>query len=292
MMLLKTPLLGRYQKKNRNFCIFKLYNQLMIHFFRKIRHQLLSTKSIKKYILYALGEIILVMFGILLALQFNNWNQENENTKKEEIYLINVVEDIEYQKGALKEQIIDYEYSISVANKLLKDYNRLKSFTKIDSLNNKLNVLTFAHSFPNTNNTYQELVSSGQQSLIQEKELSLELIDFYLFCEDNFIEVKNNNDNLYYKEVYPVLNRLSQNNIFLEDDDEEIVNNKTVNQYLITELDKPKNILALLNAIKTQRIIQTIHLEIAKETLEGGKELTTEIDKYLGLTFEDVNHYD
>ena len=264
----------------------------MIHIFRKIRHRLLSDNSFRKYVLYAIGEIALVMIGILLALQFNNWNQESENTKKEELYLINVVEDTEYQKGALKEQIIDYEYSISVANKLLKDFNKLKSFTKIDSLNNKLNVLTFAHSFPNTNNTYQELVSSGQQSLIQEKELSLELIDFYLFCEDNFIEVKNNNDNLYYKEVYPVLNRLSQNNIFLEDDDEEIVNNKTVNQYLITELDKPKNILALLNAIKTQRIIQTIHLEIAKETLEGGKELTTEIDKYLGLTFEDVNHYD
>ena len=267
----------------------------MIHIFRKIRHRLLSDNSFRKYVLYAIGEIALVMIGILLALQFNNWNQDSENTKKEELYLINVVEDTEYQKGALKEQIIDYEYSISVANKLLKDYNRLKSFTKIDSLNNKLNVLTFAHSFPNTNNTYQELVSSGQLSLIKDKELSLELIDFYLFCEDNFIEVKKNNDNLYFKEVYPVLNKLSQYNLSFEKlNNEEIMinNNEIINEYLNIELDKPANILALLNAIKIQTTIQKIHLAIAKETLEGGIQLTAVIDKYLGLTFDDVNHYD
>ncbi|TMM28718.1 hypothetical protein FDT66_12455 [Polaribacter aestuariivivens] len=267
----------------------------MIHIFRKVRHHLIHNNKFKKYALYALGEIALVMIGILLALQFNNWNQEKENTKKEEWYLINVVEDIEYQKGALKDQIKDYEYSINVANKLLNDYNRLKSFIKIDSLNEKLNILTFTHNFPNTNNTYQELVSSGQQSLIKNKELSLELIDFYLFCEDNFIEVKNNNDNLYFKEVYPILNTLSQNNrSFDEFSKQEITidNDIIINDYLKEELQKPANILALLNALKTQTTIQKIHLDIAKETLEGGIGLTAIIDKYLGLTYEDVNHYD
>jgi hypothetical protein len=267
----------------------------MIHLFRKIRHQLITDNRLVKYLFYAFGEITLVMIGILLALQFNNWNQESENTKKEEWYLINVVEDTEYQKGALKEQIIDYEYSIRIANNLLKDYNKLKSFTKIDSLNDKLNELAFAHSFPNTNNTYQELVSSGQLSLINDKELSLELIDFYLFCEDNFIEVKKNNDNLYFKEVYPILNKLSQITLsFDELNHEEIMinNNEIINEYLNIELDKPANILALLNAIKTQTTIQKIHLAIAKETLEGGIQLTAVIDKYLGLTFDDVNHYD
>lgn len=266
----------------------------MIHLFRKTRQLLLNDKRFKKYVLYASGEIILVVVGILLALQFNNWNIQKENTKKEEWYLINVVEDIEYQKGTLKDQITDYKYSLTVCNKLLKDFKKLQSFTKIDSLNDKLNSLTFTYNFPNTNNTYQELVSSGQQSLIKDKDLSLELIDFYLFCEDNFIEVKNNNDNVYYKEVYPILNKLSQNNNLLEDDnsDKEPINNVFINNYLKSELEKPANTLALHNALKTQSMIQTIHLAIAEETLEGGIELTAVIDKYLGLTFEDVNHYD
>ncbi|SKB88672.1 DUF6090 family protein, partial [Maribacter arcticus] len=53
----------------------------MIKFFRKIRQQLLTENKFSKYLLYAIGEIVLVMVGILLALQVNNWN---ELRKKEE----------------------------------------------------------------------------------------------------------------------------------------------------------------------------------------------------------------
>jgi len=47
----------------------------MLKFFRNIRQNLLSENKIGKYLLYALGEILLVMIGILLALQVNNWNE-------------------------------------------------------------------------------------------------------------------------------------------------------------------------------------------------------------------------
>ena len=53
----------------------------MIKFFRKIRQRLLTENKFSKYLLYAIGEIVLVMVGILLALQVNNWN---ELKKKEE----------------------------------------------------------------------------------------------------------------------------------------------------------------------------------------------------------------
>ncbi|MGK0414390.1 MAG: hypothetical protein ACJA1B_002614 [Polaribacter sp.] len=268
----------------------------MIHLFRKIRLQLIRDNGLHKYLLYAVGEVVLVVVGIALALQFNNWNIENENSKKEEWYLINVAEDVEYQRAELVDLIANYKYSIAVSKSLLKDFNRFNSFAKIDSLNEKLNALTFADNFPNINNTYQELVSSGQQTLIKEKELSLELIDFYLFCEDNFLDVKNNNDNIYYKEVYPVLNKLSQIYVTFKDlneDEESAINNINVlNSYLTSELEKPANILALLNAIKTQTMILVAHLELAEETLIGGKELVVQIDEYLGLTADMVNHYD
>jgi len=50
----------------------------MIRLFRKIRNQLLSEKSYSIYMLYAAGEIVLVMVGILLALQIDNWNENNK----------------------------------------------------------------------------------------------------------------------------------------------------------------------------------------------------------------------
>jgi len=55
----------------------------MIKFFRIIRQNLLSQNKFSKYLLYAFGEIILVMIGILLAIQANQWNQERVQEKLE-----------------------------------------------------------------------------------------------------------------------------------------------------------------------------------------------------------------
>ncbi|MGB5318748.1 DUF6090 family protein [Eudoraea sp.] len=52
----------------------------MIKFFRRIRQQLLKENNLSKYLLYAIGEIVLVVIGILIALQINNWNQENKES--------------------------------------------------------------------------------------------------------------------------------------------------------------------------------------------------------------------
>jgi hypothetical protein len=55
----------------------------MIKFFRRIRQRLLSENRLGKYLLYAIGEIVLVMIGILLALQVNNWNEERKREAQE-----------------------------------------------------------------------------------------------------------------------------------------------------------------------------------------------------------------
>ena len=64
----------------------------MIHFFRRIRQGLLSKDRFSKYLLYAIGEIVLVMIGILLAIQANQWRQDREQDKLE-IKLLNEVQD-------------------------------------------------------------------------------------------------------------------------------------------------------------------------------------------------------
>ena len=66
----------------------------MIKFFRKIRQRLLTENKFSKYLLYAIGEIALVMIGILLALQVNNWNSNNQESKTLNGYLNNIVKNI------------------------------------------------------------------------------------------------------------------------------------------------------------------------------------------------------
>ena len=62
----------------------------MINFFKKIRKKLLSKNKFSSYIIYAVGEIILVVVGILIALQINNWN-ENRKQRLHEIELVKLL---------------------------------------------------------------------------------------------------------------------------------------------------------------------------------------------------------
>ncbi|WP_179345955.1 DUF6090 family protein [Winogradskyella ursingii] len=71
----------------------------MIKFFRKIRQNSLSENKTRKYLKYAIGEIILVVIGILIALQINNWNQSIKDKKSLNEYLVKIkthtMEDLE-----------------------------------------------------------------------------------------------------------------------------------------------------------------------------------------------------
>jgi hypothetical protein len=63
----------------------------MLRFFRQVRQRLLTDNKFSKYLLYAVGEILLVVIGILIAIQVDNWNQERENTEKVKAILFDVM---------------------------------------------------------------------------------------------------------------------------------------------------------------------------------------------------------
>ena len=108
----------------------------MINFFRKIRKQLADQNKPLKYFRYAVGEIVLVMIGILLALQVNNWNEERKDQRELRNILQSIVadmkEDVDLMKWANEELKKDNEKIKSFLN--LHDYS---GFTR-DSLEQSL----------------------------------------------------------------------------------------------------------------------------------------------------------
>jgi len=90
----------------------------MIKFFRKIRYNLMEQNKTGKYLKYALGEILLVMIGILLALQVNNWNQERKNFEKEKYYLKSIKSSIQLSQEEFNRVINDAELISSSADTL------------------------------------------------------------------------------------------------------------------------------------------------------------------------------
>ena len=77
----------------------------MIHFFRNIRHNLLEKNNFRKYLTYTIGEVIIVIIGILIAIQINNWNEDRKD-RKDELYYISKIKSIGWEpKTGLKEGI-------------------------------------------------------------------------------------------------------------------------------------------------------------------------------------------
>ena len=66
----------------------------MINFFRKIRKKLLTQNKVSKYLLYAIGEIVLVVIGILIALQINTWNEKQKNKNQVKSYAQKLILDL------------------------------------------------------------------------------------------------------------------------------------------------------------------------------------------------------
>ncbi|MDX1472079.1 MAG: DUF6090 family protein, partial [Flavobacteriaceae bacterium] len=92
----------------------------MIKFFRNLRQSMISQNRVSKYLLYAIGEIILVVIGILLALQINNWNQNRIESREEFKALKNLKEDFTNNKKLLEEASKECKNGITASLQMLE----------------------------------------------------------------------------------------------------------------------------------------------------------------------------
>ena len=105
----------------------------MITLFRRIRQKLIDSGSVTKYILYAFGEILLVVIGILIALQVNNWNEERLEKREQEALLVEVL-------NALDTDSITFRLSTEMFDSTFNVYEQLfqisEGILNADSLKN------------------------------------------------------------------------------------------------------------------------------------------------------------
>ena len=92
----------------------------MIKFFRRIRQRLLSENRLGKYMLYALGEIVLVVIGILIALQINNWNERQKDQAKEQAILEQLMSEYQSNLTQLDEKILMRNEAMVACNDILQ----------------------------------------------------------------------------------------------------------------------------------------------------------------------------
>lgn len=133
----------------------------MIKFFSKSRQKLLTENKFTKYLLYAIGEIVLVVIGILIALQINNWN-ENQKSKTEERYILNeVLKNLE-EDAVLVDEIILQRQKTKMATISLRGFVNSETLYDDSMEFHLVNLLTFERYYP-INNAYEILKSKGLQ---------------------------------------------------------------------------------------------------------------------------------
>ena len=147
----------------------------MIKFFRKIRKNLVSENRLTRYLLYAIGEIVLVVIGILIALQINNWNEDNKGKAFEREMLSQIQDNLKKDKAKLIEINASFTKAIASADKILaigpEDHIP-------DSLRYWLAYFIQFERFQPITNSYEALKSRGLDQ-VSNKELRLLLGEYY-----------------------------------------------------------------------------------------------------------------
>lgn len=150
----------------------------MLKFFRRIRRRLLATQKLRRYLLYAIGEILLVVIGILIALQVNNWNEANRERATGNDYLERIRVDMVKDTIQLNQKIRLAEREQSQYIKFIEVMYQEKS--SLPELIDFVSMVTWdAGDLVIENNTYVEITNSGKLSMIKYEEIRNSLMDYY-----------------------------------------------------------------------------------------------------------------
>ena len=159
----------------------------MIQFFRKTRQKLLQESRFTKYLLYAVGEIVLVVIGILIALQINNYSESQKERKQEKILLTNLSNDVGLD-------ILQIENNTTLSRERL---SRLDSLVQLLKTPDSIDVANFVRQsyefvfdqyFKSNSGIFDEAVSSGKMSYVKNESLRQRIFNYYRNAKDTYTD--------------------------------------------------------------------------------------------------------
>jgi hypothetical protein len=165
----------------------------MLKFFRKIRQKLLREGNLKRYSLYAIGEIFLVVIGILIALQVNNWSQHQKDKELGEKYLKRILLELQKDTSILNQKILlsdqlnkDYLVYLEGMYKEQRDKDEfIKLMTSVELNVDELVLTDIA---------YSEMVNTGNLDFIFDDVLKNQIAEYYREYKFIALRVKELNE--------------------------------------------------------------------------------------------------
>ena len=144
----------------------------MIKFFRQIRYKLMSENKTSRYFKYAIGEIILVVIGILIALQINNWNEERKEKQQAKNYKKTILNDLVQDTIAINALIERTEVYKENINNYFSYMDSLQpSSSNLKKLSDSLSNVRFLYmKYYPINNSFKQMETTGNGELLTKKQ--------------------------------------------------------------------------------------------------------------------------
>lgn len=248
----------------------------MIRIFRNIRQKLAAENKVMAYLRYAIGEILLVVIGILIALQINTWNTNRNNSIKESVYIKSLRNEIKIQLETIDVQINfekSYVHSAQQVIEVLNDSDNNKPDLEEKFYLNLTNLLE-RKTFKIIDATYTDLISTGELNLISNDNAKKEIVVYYQELKRIESVIQNNNthivDNIFLPAVqrigyyYPAAKYLD----LLQKKFAINYLNRFKNQeasYSASLILQPENRLLLLNLLKHRLVVAVNHFDLMEE---------------------------
>tara|TARA_R110002051_G_scaffold181774_1_gene251277 strand:+ start:49354 stop:50091 length:738 start_codon:yes stop_codon:yes gene_type:complete len=234
----------------------------MINLFRKFRRQQISSKQYKKYLIYIIGEVFLVVIGILIALQINNWNEGRKmNTEKLKI-LVELQNEFKENQNALDRKIDLHKFISSQTDDLVNLFNPIPKKADIKKIDTLIITMAFMPEFKATTS----VLNSEKLALVQDSKLKSHIADWKFSYEEYRQQIKITYD-LYYNHIYPFISENYQiknaggiffesNKSFFDVDIMKILSNSAFENHVFMRSINAKSILNSATKLKEiQKII-------------------------------------
>ncbi|MEO0570890.1 MAG: DUF6090 family protein [Bacteroidota bacterium] len=152
----------------------------MLAFFRRIRKSLLTENKLTKYFFYALGEIILVVIGILIALKINNWNNNQISQQKELSYLQEIRDNLEQDTKRIDSVLAFNRDKVPIVKGMMQIFSdSLTNDERVELFNTYSTPFTWYEIFIPQKTAFNNMVAAETIDLVQDGELRKTLISYY-----------------------------------------------------------------------------------------------------------------
>ncbi|WP_455168499.1 DUF6090 family protein [Aegicerativicinus sediminis] len=165
----------------------------MIKIFRELRRQLVMIYKFDKYILYAIGEIILIVVGILIAVGIGEWRSNVKNEQELKSYYESLYYDLNQDKESLDSLIILFD---TASRAIYQEIDKMQTgkYTQDSLYSNVPGWMVYLTEFTPSKPTYMEIISSGKLQLFTNEDIKKQLLKVYnsLYPEVQFRQTATN----------------------------------------------------------------------------------------------------